>query len=68
MIHLDDFCERGEAWRTWEHMEFIDFSDPDVSFEGTDQHWLDFEGRMGNIEKQVKSARLELAVLNSGTF
>ena len=51
VIKLRDITERGEAWRTWENMEFVDRSDPEASFEGTEFQWVDFDGRWGNVQK-----------------
>ena len=52
MIHLDDICERGKAWKIWENMELIDASKPDDFYDG-DLSWINFQGRWGNIQQIV---------------
>ena len=52
MIHLDDICERGQAWKIWENMELIDASKPDDFYDG-DLSWINFQGRWGNIQQIV---------------
>ncbi|TRY68262.1 hypothetical protein TCAL_03822 [Tigriopus californicus] len=49
-IHLDDYCERGEAWRTWENLAFVDRGVPDEEYYGTDNQWVNFKGRWGNTD------------------
>ena len=54
MIHLEDYCDRGEAWRLWENMDFVDRNVEDLSvYEGTDLQWMNFLGKWGNIEELV---------------
>jgi len=48
-VHLDDICDRGEAWRTWQNLEIHETGDWD-SFIGNDS-WVNFRGRWGNIQK-----------------
>jgi len=50
IIHLDDYCDRGEAWKIWNNMELIDASYPDDHYDG-DLSWINFQGRWGNIQK-----------------
>jgi len=50
VIHLDDICERGQAWKIWENMELIDASKPDDFYDG-DLSWINFQGRWGNIQQ-----------------
>ena len=52
IIHLDDYCDRGEAWKIWNNMELIDASYPDDHYDG-DLSWINFQGRWGNIQKIV---------------
>lgn len=53
VIHLDDYCDRGDAWRLWEAMEFVDRGQPDDDFIGTEDQYILFEGRWGNIAEMV---------------
>ncbi len=53
-VHLDDYCERGEAWRLWTNNPvLIDRNDNFNDFIGTSLQWRNYEGRWGNIEKLV---------------
>ncbi len=51
-IHLDDYCERGDAWKTWENMVFLDANMADSDFSG-EFSWVDFQGRWGNTKKKA---------------
>ena len=53
-IHLDDFTERGEPWRLWENMEFVDRREDSV-LEETNFQWINFKGKWGNIQHLVKN-------------
>ena len=53
IIHLDDYCARGKAWKIWKNMEIIDASKPDEFYDGGDLSWLDFQGAWGNIQTIV---------------
>ena len=54
VIHLDDYCERGTAWRSWENLEFLDASLQTEDFE-EEMAWADFQGRWGNQQSLVNS-------------
>jgi len=48
-VHLDDWCEEGVSWDTWNNLEIIETGDWD-SFTGNDT-WVGFRGDWGNVEK-----------------
>jgi hypothetical protein len=54
VIHLDDYCERGTAWKTWENLVFLDASLPTEDFED-EMTWADFQGSWGNMQTLVIS-------------
>jgi hypothetical protein len=56
VIHLDDFCDRGEAWRLWDNLVFMDRSVPDDDYDGTEFQWINFRGVWGNIKELVRDA------------
>ena len=65
IIHLDDYCERGKAWKIWENMQFVDASKPDEFYDGGELSWLDFQGAWGNIQTIVsKYSCLEFYLCN----
>ena len=35
-------------------MVFIDYSEEDPDFDGTDLRWLEFQGKLGNIQEEVQ--------------
>jgi len=53
VIHLDDYCDRGTAWKTWENIEFLDIEIPTESYPA-DLAWGDFRGAWGNIQELVR--------------
>jgi len=48
-VHLDDVCERGLAWDTWNNLDIIETA-PEDTYAG-ENTWVDFRGRWGNIQK-----------------
>ena len=52
VIHLDDFCERGTAWRTWNNIQFLDAEVPTEDYEG-ELAWADYRGSWGNMKELV---------------
>ena len=62
VIHLDDICERGKAWKIWENMQFIDASKPDDFYDG-DLSWINFQGRWGNIQQIVGDPSLMYGII-----
>jgi hypothetical protein len=52
VIHLDDYCERGTAWKTWENLVFLDASLPTEDYED-EMAWADFQGSWGNMQTLV---------------
>ncbi len=52
VIHLDDLCDRGTAWRTWENIEFLDITVPTEDYP-PELAWGDFRGTWGNIQELV---------------
>jgi hypothetical protein len=52
VIHLDDYCERGTAWKTWENLVFLDADIPTQDYP-EELSWADFQGDWGNQQKLV---------------
>jgi len=48
-LHLDDFCNRGQSWDTWNYLDIQD-TGPLDSFP-KENSWVDFRGNWGNIAK-----------------
>ena len=52
VIHQDDYCGRGHAWRLWNNLEIIDADQPDSDLIGS-LNWLKYQGRWGNMQELV---------------
>ncbi|XP_023337870.1 putative vacuolar protein sorting-associated protein TDA6 [Eurytemora carolleeae] len=48
-VHLDDFCDKGVSWKSWENLKIYE-TGPLDQYTGEDS-WINFKGRWGNIKK-----------------
>ena len=67
MIHLDDYCERGTAWRTWQNLVFLDADFPTEHYP-EELSWADFQGDWGNQQQLVIGIPLTREICKIKTF